>query len=95
LAGRCDRIVLSLFEQIDVVTPLQVIDRERLACQQLIKKPQPPGIFAGRFGPDIFEKIFLRGLLKHAGQDRQICPVIFECEFEMVAQVSPGQYLGG
>jgi hypothetical protein len=84
-----NRIVFIRIEQIDVVAPLQVIQWEHFAGQELVQKPQPPGILAGRFRSDIFKEIFLRSLLKQAGEDCQIRPVILECEFKMVAQCVP------
>src|SRR5680860_1535701 len=57
LVGGCQTV--HKVRQVDVVPPLQVIQRERFAGQELVQKPQTPGILAGRFGPDIFKEILL------------------------------------
>jgi len=89
LADRDDRIIFIRFKQIDVVAPLQIIQWERFIGQELVKEPQSPGILAGRFGPDIFKKIFLLRLLKQDAEDFEVRPVILEREFEMVAKRVP------
>src|SRR5680860_1535702 len=57
LVGGCQTV--HKVRQVDVVPPLQVIQRKRFAGRELVQKPQTPGILAGRFGPDIFKEILL------------------------------------
>ena len=82
LSDRDDRIIFIRFKQVDVVAPLQVIQRKRFARQELVQEPHAPGIFAGRFGSDIFKEIFLPCLLKQDAEDGKIRPIILEREFD-------------
>lgn len=93
-AGRSDGIVFIGIKQINVVSLLHIIQRKRFVCQELVKKPQPPGKLAGWFGPEIFKKICFCNFLKKAGEYRKIRTIILEGKFKMITQCFPRPVLG-
>ena len=93
-AGGCNRVVRIRLQQVDVVSLLQVIQREHPVRQELVEKPQPPGVFPCRFRPDAGQEVVLRRLPEQAGEDRQVRPVVLQREFELPAQRVAGPVAG-
>ena len=50
-------IFLTIVEEIDIVSALQVVQRQRLSGQKFVEKPQSPDVLSGRFGVDVIQKV--------------------------------------
>ena len=87
---RFNRVVRVPLQQVDVVPLLQVVQRELPVRQELVEKPQPPGVLAGRSRPDVDQQVVLRHHPEQRGQDREVRSVVLEGEFQMIAQPAAG-----
>lgn len=89
-----NRIVLVRFEQFDIISLRQVIQRKQFSGQEFVEKPLQSGIFAGRPRVNVFKQLLLHGFLEQAGEDREVRSVIFKREFKLIAQTVPGPVVG-
>ena len=79
-------IVRFRIQQVRVVTPREVFKWQPLARDQLIQVPKSPGVLSRRLGLDILGELVDIHRAKDVRECREICPVVFQREFKVVAK---------
>lgn len=73
------------FDEVYIVSLLQVVQRKPPARKKFVEEPQTPYVLAGRFGADVFEDLLFLERSKQNGEKGQIRPVVLKSEFKMIA----------